>query len=239
MAAYPTADSAPSLAVGRRCCLGHQPSPVQCPHFHAGQRACTLPASDAGPAGTPPAGPLGSAPGQSPCPGPPGRGVPAAALKFQRPDDLVCLVQRQRSAARFAGAVGSAIAVSLCLRAGDGVPTFCGLPVPVEVRFAARAVGVAACGWESLTAALHGTLLRAGAKHWSPGPAGCLALAQGDPRASGAPAGTPCSRRCEGRLPSGALPPPASHLWGGQPGLVAHVCARWEGLRGWLPPGGV
>ena len=48
------------------------------------------------------------------------------------------------------GAVGSAIVVLLCFRAGNGVRTSCGCPVPVAVRLIARAVGVVGCGWESL-----------------------------------------------------------------------------------------
>ena len=55
-AACPTAGSAPSSAAERGCCLGHQPFPVQWPCFEAGQRARTLPAGGAGPAGTLPAG---------------------------------------------------------------------------------------------------------------------------------------------------------------------------------------
>ena len=104
--------------------------------------------------------------------------------------------------------------------------------------FPACVVGVVGCGWESLTLVLHRTLLRAGAEHCFPGPAGCLAYAQGGPRASGEPVETRYSRHCEARLASGALPPSTAHLWGPQPGLVAHACAQWRLLRGWLPPGG-
>ena len=46
-------------------------------------------------------------------------GVPFAASESQRPDDLVCRVGDRGRSLR--GAAGSAIVVSLCLRAGDGV----------------------------------------------------------------------------------------------------------------------
>ena len=49
----------PVVSGGPGCCLGHQPSPVQCPHFHAEQTACMLPAGGVGPAGVPLAGAVG------------------------------------------------------------------------------------------------------------------------------------------------------------------------------------
>ena len=52
-AAGPTAVSATLSAARRGCCLGHRPSPVQRPCFHAGQRVCMLPAGGVGPARAP------------------------------------------------------------------------------------------------------------------------------------------------------------------------------------------
>ena len=48
-------------------------------------------------------------------------GVSFAVSQSQRPDDLVCCVKRRRSGRVLRGAAGSAIVVSLCLRAGGGV----------------------------------------------------------------------------------------------------------------------
>ena len=48
-------------------------------------------------------------------------GVSFAASESQRPDDLVCLPSVGDRGRVLRGAAGSAIAVSLCLRAGGGV----------------------------------------------------------------------------------------------------------------------
>ena len=87
-------------------------------------------------------------------------------------------------------AVGSAIVVWLCLRAGDGVQTSCCCPVPEAARFVAHAVGVVGVCVGELESWLRGLVPSV---------------------ASRAPLGA--------RLPmgaSGAPPPPASRLRGGQ-----------------------
>ena len=70
------------------------------------------------------------------------------------------------------GAIGSAIAVLLCLRAVDGVRTSSGCPAPVAGRFVARAVGVVQCGWGSLTLPPRRIPRRTGAERCSLGSAG-------------------------------------------------------------------
>ena len=111
------------------------------------------------------------------------------------------------------GAVGSAIVVSLCLRAGDGPQTSCGCPMPVAARFVACAVGVVGCGWGSLNVGFPGwcraSLL--GLRWAFACPWGRQALPIHQPYASGG-LGV-AFRRCEGRVVSGTVSPPASHLW--------------------------
>ena len=123
----PDRGHAPLSAAGRGCCLGHQPSPVQWPGFHAGQRAGVL-LLGASSVGGPPSPPRS----------------PSALMTS-------CAASSVGDRGRLLrGALGPAIVVSLCLRAGDGVRTSCGCPVLVAVRFFARAVGVVGCGLGSL-----------------------------------------------------------------------------------------
>ena len=171
-AACPTAGSALSSATGQRCCLGHEPSPVQWPRSHAGQRACTLPAGGAGLAGALPAGASGIISRSESASASSGGGSPSLP---RSPSALMtsCAASSVRDREPvLRGAVGSAIAVSLCLRAGNGARTSCGCFAPVAARFVARAVGVVGCGWGSLTLAHHRTPPRAGAERCSPGSAG-------------------------------------------------------------------
>ena len=168
--------------------FAHQLSPVQWPRFHARQRACTLPAGGAGPAGVLPAGASGiisrsecasvSSWGGSPS-------LPGSPSAMRTSCAASSVGDRGRV---LRGAVGCAIAMSLCLRAGDGVRTSCGLPAPVTACFAALAVGVVGCGWGGLTLAPHCTSLQAGAERCSPGPAGRLCARGGlvPPRLRGA-----------------------------------------------------
>ena len=136
-------------------------------------------------------------------------GLPAAAFESQRPDDLVRRVQRQRSGACFAWGSGLNHCCVTVPESRDKVRTFCGLPVPVVVRFMARAVGVVRCGWERLALVPQRTPPRAGAEYCRaardllPGPRGgalhVLRTAQGQvvrPREPGT------------TLVLGALPPP-------------------------------
>ena len=126
------------------------------------------------------------------------------------------------------GAVGSAIVVSLCPRAEDGLRTSCGCPVPVAARFVARAVGVAGRWWGSLNVDSAGWC-----RTCSPGSPG-RSLARGGVRRSPStslpfvgPAASPLFRGV-----GGGLPP----LWGapgvrrrpssGRPPLGAGAAAR-------------
>ena len=142
-AACPTAGSAPSSGPGWGCCLGHQPSPLQWPRFHAGQMAGTLPAGGAGYAGVLPAGGSGiisrseSAPAFS-CGGSPSPPLSPSALMTS------CAASSVGDRGRvLGGAAGSAIVVSLCLRAGVGG----GFPVA-----GVRAMGAAGRGLGSSNA---------------------------------------------------------------------------------------
>ena len=118
--ACPSAGSALSSGPGRGPRLGHQSSPVQRPRFHAGHRAGKLPAGSAGSTGVLPAGGSGiisrseSAPASS-CGGSPSPSVSPSALMTScaasSVGDLGCVLR---------GAAGSAIFVSLCLKAGGG-----------------------------------------------------------------------------------------------------------------------
>ena len=132
------------------------------------------------------------------------------------------------------GAVCSAIVVSLCLRAGDGVRTCCGCPAPVAACFVARAVGVVGCGWGSLNV---------GSAGWCqallPGSAGrslaCGAVSRPPP--SGLPflrrAASPlfrgggASRCCDGRLVSGTVRLPVAHVSGRAPHAGPVARAFW------------
>ena len=113
-AACPTAGSAPSSGPGRGCCLGHHSSPVQWPRFHAGQRAGTLPAGAAGSAGVLPAGGSRTISRSESAPASSFGGSPSPPLS---PSALMTSC---------AATSCSAIVVSLCLRAGDGVRIFHG-----------------------------------------------------------------------------------------------------------------
>ena len=149
-AACPGAGSAPSSAACRGCCLGYQPSPVQGPCFHTWQRAGTLPAGGAGPAGALPSGASGIICRSESASASSGGGFLSLPLS---PSALMtsCAASSVGDWGDvLRGAVGSAIVVSLCLRAVDGVRNSCGCPMPVAARFVAHAVGVVGCGWGSL-----------------------------------------------------------------------------------------
>ena len=134
MAAGFTSGNALSSGPGWGCCLGHQPSPVQWPPFHAGQIAGTLPAGGAGSAGAPPVGGSGNASRSESVPASPCGGSPSPSLS---PSALVtsCASSSVGDRGRvLRGAAGSAIAVSLCLRAGGGVRMSRGWCVGALVR---------------------------------------------------------------------------------------------------------
>ena len=77
-------------------------------------------------------------------------GFPAAALNSQPPDDLRRPVQRRRLGVCFAWGRGLSHSCVTVPESRDGVQTFCGLPLPVLVRFMGPAVGVVGCWWETL-----------------------------------------------------------------------------------------
>ena len=198
----------PVIGGGSEVFPGHQPSPVQWLRFHAGQRAGTLPAGGAGPAGALSAGASGDTyhlqvglrirvlw----------GGGVPFATSESQRHDDLLRRVQRRRSEARFASGRG------LC---------HCCVAVPESGGWSADLLWLSpvCSGPFCCTCPGPGGVWVAELEHWLRGLVPSVA--------SRAPLGA--------RLPmgvSGAPPPPASRLWGGQPvpssGEVAFL--RFEG----------
>ena len=99
MAAGFTSGSAPSSGPGWGCCLGHRPSPLQWPRFHTGEdrgyaarrrRRFRRRASRGGLRYSLQVGVRARVPLW---------GVSFAVSESQRPDDLVCFVQRRRSGA--------------------------------------------------------------------------------------------------------------------------------------------
>ena len=179
--------------MGHRGCLGHQPSPVPCLRFHAGQRPCTLPADGVGPAGAPPARGLWDQLQVGVRVHVLRGGVPAAVLKSQRPDDLVRRVQRRRSGTLFAWRPGLRHCCVTVPESRDGVRTSCGFPV--AARFVARAVGVVGCCWESMTLAPHTPLapytLAGCSRALLPGPRGVLCICAGRPEGEWCARGDP------------------------------------------------
>ena len=107
---------------------------MQWPRFHAGQIAGTLPAGGAGSAGAPPVGGSGNASRSESVPASPCGGSPSLSLS---PSALMtsCASSSVGDQGRvLRGAAGSAIAVSLCLRAGGGVRMSRGWCVGALVR---------------------------------------------------------------------------------------------------------
>ena len=132
--------SAPSSKPGWGCCLGHQPSPVLWPRFHTGQRMGTLPAGGAGSAGVLPVEGSGIFSRSESVPASYCGGSPSPPLSPSAPMTSCAASSVGDRGRVLRGAAGSAIIVSLCLRAGGG----CGFPVA-----GARAVGAAGRGWGS------------------------------------------------------------------------------------------
>ena len=136
-------------------------------HFHAGQRVGTLPTGGAGSAGALPVEGSGIASRSESVPASPCGGSPSPSLS---PSALMtsCAVSSVGDGGRvLRGAAGSAIVVSLCLKAGSGVRM--------------------SRGW------CVGALVRCSLWGWRMGVPGGDAF-----------------RHCEGRLVSGAVPPPAA-----------------------------
>ena len=231
-AACPTAGSTPTSGPGRGCCLGHQSSPVQWPRFHAGQRAGTLLAGGVGSAGALAAGgPLIISRLESAftfsCGGSLSPPLSPSALMTS------CAASSVGDQGRvLRGAAGSGCVTSPCLRAGNGVRisrgwcTCCGC--------GGVWVGEPVCWLRELgpsvaPPALPGVCVLVGAL--GAPPIAHLARVVSRERAL---------RRCEGRLKSGAVPPPAARPLGGLSGSAFRVLwarVRRRGGPTHCPPG--